>query len=145
LLATSCLSAHWIANAVSPLWPATGAVAILVAASVLATRPHSRIAATIDDWLALAFMVGATLFCGWELIMRPLRSFDAAHMTFGTVIVVAFGALSIQYIIANSRPPFAVLIPASVLVVILAPGGSHVSSIFGQSPHLGMSHQFWIA
>ena len=145
VLAASVISAEWVANSISPLWPATGAIALLVAASVLGTRPHSRVAATIDDWLDLAFMVGATLFCGWELIMRPLRSLDTAHVTFGTAIVVAFGALSIQYILANSRTPFAVLIPASVLVVILAPGGSHVSSIFGQSPHLGKSHQFWIA
>jgi diguanylate cyclase (GGDEF)-like protein len=145
IFAGSVVTSEWAESAVSPLWPSAGAIAILVLATCLATRPHVRAASTIDDWLDLTFMIGATLFCGWELLLRPLRSTNAAHVVFGLALVVAFGALAIQYNLANSRTPFAVMIPASVLLVILAPGGSHVTSIFGPSPHLGLSHQVWIA
>src|SRR5690349_12299010 len=129
IFAGSVVTSEWAESAVSPLWPSAGAIAILVLATCLATRPHVRAASTIDDWLDLTFMIGATLFCGWELLLRPLGSTNAAHVVFGLALVVAFGALAIQYNLANSRTPFAVMIPASVLLVILAPGGSHVTSI----------------
>ena len=145
LLSAATLSASWETREAPSLWLASGAVLALILATLIGVRPHIQIFGSVEELLDLAFVVGATLFTGWELLLHPLHAAGHLHQTFALSIMIAIGALAVQFVLAASRTPFAIMIPAAITLSALAPGASHASPIIGTGPHQGLEHAHWFA
>jgi diguanylate cyclase (GGDEF)-like protein len=145
LLSVATVSATWATREAPSLWLAIGAVLTLTLATFLGVRPHIQISGSVEELLDLAFVVGATLFAGWELLLRPLHAAGHLHQAFALVVMAAIGALAVQFVLAASRTPFAVMVPAAITLGVLAPAASHASPIIGAGPHQGLEHGHWFA
>jgi diguanylate cyclase (GGDEF)-like protein len=145
LLSMATVSATWAAREASALWLASGAVLTLIVATSLSVRAHLQISGSVEELLDLAFVGGATFFVGWELLLRPLHAAGHLHQAFALVVMLSTGMLGVQFVLAASRAPFAIMVPTAITLAIVAPGASHASSVLGAGPHQGLDHAQWLA
>jgi diguanylate cyclase (GGDEF)-like protein len=145
LLSVATVSAAWASREASSLWLASGAVLILILATSLSVWAHLQITRSVEELLDLAFVAGATLFTGWELLLRPLHAAGHLHQVFALAVMTGIGALGVQFVLAASRAPYAIMVPAALTLGVVAPGASHAPAILGQGPHQGLEHAHWFA